>query len=114
MYMFIGAPTKTAKTVSMPFATTSHRATSSSSSGTGSSSGPLNDDPFSADKENVSVGSAVILSWNSTAQSCSAGGAWSGEKSASGSESVTVSTSGWNLFTLTCGSSYEYIYIWGS
>ena len=87
---------------------------SSSESASSSSSEPLNDDPFSADKENVSIGSTVVLSWNSTAQSCSAGGAWSGEKSASGSESITISTTGWNLYTLTCGSSNEYIYIWGS
>ena len=86
--------------------TTSSSDTSSTSSSTSTSSSPLNNDPFYATSENVAVGTSITLSWNSSAQSCSAGGTWSGNKNSSGSESVTISTPGWNLFTLSCGSSY--------
>ncbi len=92
--------------------TTSSSDTSSTSSSTSTSSSPLNNDPFYATSENVAVGTSITLSWNSSAQSCTAGGTWSGNKNSSGSESVTISTPGWNLFTLSCGSSYEYLYIW--
>jgi hypothetical protein len=43
-----------------------------------------------------------------------AGGEWSGNKSGSGSETVVVSSSGWNLYTIMCGPTSEYIYVWGS
>ena len=49
------------------------------------------------------VGSTLQLSWTSTnATSCTASGAWTGSKSSSGTESVTVSINGTNTFSLIC------------
>ena len=49
------------------------------------------------------VGSTLQLSWTSTnATSCTASGAWTGSKSSSGTESVTVGINGTNTFSLTC------------
>jgi len=49
------------------------------------------------------VGGTVDISWaSSNATSCSASGAWTGTKSTGGSESVTISSTGANQFSLTC------------
>ena len=49
------------------------------------------------------VGGTVDISWaSSNATSCSASGAWTGTKSTAGSESVTISSTGANQFSLTC------------
>ncbi|MFL2705659.1 MAG: cadherin domain-containing protein, partial [Gammaproteobacteria bacterium] len=69
---------------------------------------------FSADIETAPKGSVVTLTWSSNAASCSASDSWSGEKSASGSEQITVPEEGWNLFTLNCGADWEYVWIWGT
>ena len=104
--------------VSSPSSDSSNNASQSSSTDESSNQGnsglPLNNEPFSASSTNVTVGSSIILSWNSQSNSCSAGGSWLGNKSGSGSEAVTIASSGWNLYTLNCGTSSEYLYIWGS
>ena len=58
---------------------------------------------FSADPISVIIGSNSTLTWSSSnASSCSASGAWSGTKSTSGSETITITTVGNIAFTLTC------------
>ena len=68
---------------------------------------------LTSDKDLVSVGSSVSLSW-SESSSCSAYDDWSGSKGQSGSESVTVSKVGWNIFSLNCNGSYENVYVYGT
>ena len=73
--------------------------------GGGGGSAPLPTiDSFTASSlADTLVGSTLQLSWTSTnATSCTASGAWTGSKSSSGTESVTVSINGTNTFTLTC------------
>ena len=73
--------------------------------GGGSAPAPLPTiDSFTASSlADTLVGSTLQLSWTSTnATSCTASGAWTGSKSSSGTESVTVSINGTNTFTLTC------------
>ena len=73
--------------------------------GGGGGSAPLPTiDSFTASSlADTLVGSTLQLSWTSTnATSCSASGAWTGSKSSSGTESVTVSINGTNTFSLTC------------
>jgi len=73
--------------------------------GGGSAPAPLPTiDSFTASSlADTLVGSTLQLSWTSTnATSCSASGAWTGSKSSSGTESVTVSINGTNTFSLTC------------
>jgi 6-phosphogluconolactonase (cycloisomerase 2 family) len=51
----------------------------------------------------VIIGSSTTLTWSSTeATSCTASGAWSGAKSASGAETVTPAALGASSYTLTC------------
>ena len=73
--------------------------------GGGSAPAPLPTiDSFTASSlADTLVGSTLQLSWTSTnATSCTASGAWTGSKSSSGTESVTVSINGTNTFSLTC------------
>ena len=69
---------------------------------------------FSVDNENVSVGTEIELTWSSQASSCEAGGSWSGPKSASGSEKVTINNEGWNVFSISCAGASEYVFVWGT
>ena len=69
---------------------------------------------FSVDSENVSVGTEVELTWSSQASSCEASGSWSGSKSASGSEKVTINNEGWNVFSISCAGASEYVFVWGT
>ncbi len=58
---------------------------------------------FIADISSAEVGSTVTLTWSSTdSTSCAASGAWSGTKSASGTETVTIDTVGNLAFNLNC------------
>ena len=58
---------------------------------------------FSSSLNTSEVGSSFDISWTSTnAFTCVASGSWSGVKTISGTESVTVSSTGGNLFLLTC------------
>ena len=58
---------------------------------------------LSANNPEVEVGQSITLNWTSSnADSCIASGSWSGEKSISGNEQVTIINSGINSFILTC------------
>jgi hypothetical protein len=60
---------------------------------------------ISANQMKVMVEESTTISWSSAnATSCTASGAWSGDKSLSGSESVVMNDYGEQTFTLTCGS----------
>ena len=61
---------------------------------------------LSTSSTEVAIGSDVTLTWSSTnAQSCSASGDWSGNKSISGSEEVSINNEGNNTFNLSCSGS---------
>ena len=58
---------------------------------------------LSTNNPEVEVGQSITLNWTSSnADSCIASGSWSGEKSISGNEQVTIINSGINSFILTC------------
>lgn len=60
---------------------------------------------ISANPTTVMVEEATTITWSSAnASSCTASGAWSGDKSLSGSESVVMNDFGEQNFILTCGS----------
>lgn len=60
---------------------------------------------ISASPITVMVDESTTITWSSTnASSCTASGAWSGDKSTSGTESIVMSDFGDQTFTLTCGS----------
>ena len=61
---------------------------------------------ISANPLSVLVGNPTTLTWStSNATSCNASGSWSGSKSTSGTEDVTIQSVGDNQFTLTCSGS---------
>ena len=74
--------------------------------GGGGSTPPPNPAPsinLSASSSEQLVNSNVTLTWSSSnATSCSASGDWSGTKSTSGSEDVTISKAGSNTYSLAC------------
>ena len=80
---------------------------SSSGASTGSSTGEGNygsSATLSLDTSSTRVNESVTLTWSSSnASSCSASGDWSGSKSTSGSESLTVTERGTKTYTLSCG-----------
>ena len=58
---------------------------------------------FVSGSSSAPIGGSVDISWSSSnATSCSASGAWSGTKSTSGKETITISSNGANTFNLTC------------
>ena len=58
---------------------------------------------LSADPTSVLLTNTTTLTWSTTnATSCSASGSWSGTKTTSGSEAVTISNVGDNSFNLSC------------
>jgi len=58
---------------------------------------------FSASVAEVLLGNSVSLTWSSSnATLCTASGSWSGSKGTSGSEDITINSSGANNFSLTC------------
>lgn len=61
---------------------------------------------ISSSSSEALVGSSATLTWTSSSTSCSAvaSGAWSGPKSPSGSEQVTITVAGTNTYSLSCGS----------
>ena len=75
-------------------------------SGGGGSTPPPNPAPnvnLSASLTEQLINSNVTLTWSSSnATSCSASGDWSGTKSTSGSEEVTISKAGSNTYSLAC------------
>ena len=59
---------------------------------------------ISVNPTKVFLGDSTVVSWSSTnVSSCTASGNWSGDKSTSGSETVTVTYQGDHVFTITCG-----------
>ena len=59
---------------------------------------------ISVNPTKVFLGDSTVVSWSSAnASSCIASGNWSGDKSTSGSETVTVTYQGDHVFTITCG-----------
>ena len=59
---------------------------------------------ISVNPNKVFLGDSTVVSWSSAnASSCIASGNWSGDKSTSGSETVTVTYQGDHVFTITCG-----------
>ena len=80
--------------------------------GGGGSSDPVTDPvtpitvSLSASTNEAEVGSLITLTWSSTnAQTCSATGDWSGTRTVSGNEGVTINKEGSNTFTLNCSAS---------
>ena len=61
---------------------------------------------LTANPTTLYVNELVTLNWSSTnASSCTAGGEWTGEKTISGEESLTVTKDGELTFSITCSSS---------
>lgn len=58
---------------------------------------------LTADPLSVLAGNDTTLTWSTAnATACNASGAWSGSKATSGSEAITINTTGDNQFTLSC------------
>jgi len=77
---------------------------SSANDGSGSTPTPATVS-ISANPMTVMVEESTTITWSSAnASSCTASGAWTGDKSLSGSESVVMNDFGAQTFTLTCGS----------
>ena len=77
---------------------------SSSSNGGGGNTTTPATASISANPATVMVDESTTITWSSTnASSCTASGAWSGDKSTSGTESVVMSDFGDQFFTLNCG-----------
>jgi len=58
---------------------------------------------LTADPLSVLAGNDTTLTWTTAnATTCNASGAWSGSKATSGSEAITINTTGDNQFTLSC------------
>ncbi|MDA0345396.1 MAG: S8 family serine peptidase [Proteobacteria bacterium] len=76
------------------------------SSAPGPSPSPSASVTISASSTAVFEGDEFTISWSSSnASSCSASGAWSGDKSTSGNEIVTIASSGTYSFSITCSGS---------
>jgi PKD repeat protein len=71
--------------------------------GSGSSPSAVPLFSFASNLLSVEVGQSFNVSWTSTnANACNASGAWSGAKSTTGNETITINTPGDNTFTLSC------------
>ena len=58
---------------------------------------------LSANQASVLLGNTVTLTWTSSnVTSCSASGAWTGQKGISGTETLVVNTAGNNIYTISC------------
>ena len=76
-----------------------------SSCGGGGGGGAAPTLTISSSSSEALVGSSATLTWTSSSTTCSAvaSGAWSGPKTPSGSEQVTITATGANTYSLTCG-----------
>ena len=86
--------------------------------GSPSNASPSASVTLSSNSYSILIGSEITLNWSSlNTSSCSASGAWTGNKPISGNEVITISIPGNNIFTLTCtgssGSSSSTIEIEG-
>ena len=68
---------------------------------------------LTTDKDVAPVTSSVNLTW-SASSSCSAYDDWSGNKSSSGTESVVIGKTGWNIYSLNCSGTLKHVYVWGT
>ena len=77
----------------------------SSCGGGGGGGGPAPTLSISSSASEVLVGNTATLTWTSSSSSCSAvaSGSWTGSKSPSGTEQVTITKAGTNSFSLSCG-----------
>ena len=67
---------------------------------------------ISANPTTVMVDESTTITWSSTnASSCTASGAWSGDKSTSGTESIVMNDFGEQSFTLTCGTASSTVFV---
>ena len=58
---------------------------------------------LSANPSSVLLGNNITLTWTSSnVTSCSASGAWTGQKGISGTETLVVNTAGNNTYTISC------------
>ena len=72
-------------------------------SATTNSSTPTPTISLSSNRESVALDGTVLLNWSTTnATNCTASGAWSGSRSTTGSETITITIEGENTFTLEC------------
>jgi uncharacterized protein (TIGR03118 family) len=70
--------------------------------GGGGDSNPPATLSLSVEPTTITLGQSATLTWTTNGASCTAGGAWSGTKSAGGSENVTPTATGTLTYTLTC------------
>ena len=70
--------------------------------GGGGDSNPPATLSLSVEPTTITLGQSATLTWTTNGTSCTAGGAWSGTKSAGGSEDVTPTETGTLTYTLTC------------
>ena len=70
--------------------------------GGGGDSNPPATLSLSVEPTTITLGQSATLTWTTNGASCTAGGAWSGTKSAGGSETVTPTATGTFTYTLTC------------
>lgn len=70
--------------------------------GGGGDSNPPATLSLSVEPTTITLGQSALLTWTTNGTSCTAGGAWSGTKSAGGSEDVTPTETGTLTYTLTC------------
>jgi len=68
---------------------------------------------LTTDKDVAPVTSSVNLTWSSSS-SCTAYDDWSGSKSSSGTESVVIGKTGWNIYSLNCSGTLKHAYVWGT
>jgi len=70
--------------------------------GGGGDSNPPATLSLSIEPTTITLGQSATLTWTTNGASCTAGGAWSGTKSAGGTETVTPTETGTFTYTLTC------------
>lgn len=58
---------------------------------------------ISVNPTTITVGQSATITWNSNGGTCTASGAWTGAKAASGSEQVTPAAAGTYTYSLRCG-----------
>ena len=57
---------------------------------------------ISVEPETITLGESATVSWSSNARNCQASGAWSGQKTSTGSETVTPTATGSFTYSLVC------------
>ena len=70
--------------------------------GGGGDSNPPATLSLSVEPTTITLGQSATLTWTTNGAACTAGGSWSGTKSAGGTETVTPTATGTFTYTLTC------------